>query len=192
MAGACFVFLPKAPNKMLLGDLCMCAGQADPGPPERTDTSRKRTYKTKQETDKTRNVTGTIVLTLLGISVVVPMLQYWGAPLPVCRALLASVPWLLAGAVRCRVHKTCADPADGVTARCGRIHRQGLGAPRAVLACGQITCGGAAAEGFCGPGVACGRRLGVCNLACSCVTRRRFPAKCIFGGGQRELLYRDL
>ncbi|KAK9835421.1 hypothetical protein WJX81_008529 [Elliptochloris bilobata] len=53
-------------------------GQEDPGPPERSDTTRKRTYKTKQETDKTRNVTGTIVLTLLGISVVVPMLQYWG------------------------------------------------------------------------------------------------------------------
>ena len=37
-----------------------------------------RTYKTKDETAKTKNVTGTIVLVLLGISVVVPMLQYWG------------------------------------------------------------------------------------------------------------------
>ncbi len=44
----------------------------------RADNSRKRTYKTKGETDKTRNITSTIVLTLLFISVVVPMLQYWG------------------------------------------------------------------------------------------------------------------
>lgn len=28
--------------------------------------------------DKTRGITSTIVLVLLGISVVVPMLQYWG------------------------------------------------------------------------------------------------------------------
>ena len=70
--------IARAPS--LVGSVCARAGQADPGPPERADTSRKRTYKTKQETDKTRNVTGTIVLTLLGISVIVPMLQYWGAP----------------------------------------------------------------------------------------------------------------
>jgi hypothetical protein len=46
--------------------------------PQRADNARKRTYKTKGETDKTRNITSTIVLTLLFISVVVPMLQYWG------------------------------------------------------------------------------------------------------------------
>ena len=51
------------------------AGQTDPGAPLRADGTRKRTYKTKKETDKTRNVTSTIVLTLLGISVIVPMLQ---------------------------------------------------------------------------------------------------------------------
>lgn len=54
------------------------AGKTDPGPPVRADNSRKRTYKTKQEVDKTRNITSTIVLTLFFISVVVPMLQYWG------------------------------------------------------------------------------------------------------------------
>ena len=53
-------------------------GAPDPGPPARKDTARGRTYKTKAETDRTRGATGTIVLTLLGISVVVPMLQYWG------------------------------------------------------------------------------------------------------------------
>lgn len=51
---------------------------ADPGPPARKDGARKRTYKTKAETDKSRGVTGTIVLSLLAISVVVPMLQYYG------------------------------------------------------------------------------------------------------------------
>jgi uncharacterized protein len=53
-------------------------GGVDPGPPARKNTARGRTYKTKAETDRTRGATGTIVLTLLGISVVVPMLQYWG------------------------------------------------------------------------------------------------------------------
>ena len=53
-------------------------GKPDPGAPARKDATRKRTYKTRAETDKTRNVTATIVLSLLGISVVVPMLQYYG------------------------------------------------------------------------------------------------------------------
>ena len=52
--------------------------EADPGPPARKDGARKRTYKTKAETDEKRGVTGTIVLSLLAISVVVPMLQYYG------------------------------------------------------------------------------------------------------------------
>lgn len=39
---------------------------------------RQRTYKTKAETEAKKPVTATIVLTLLFISVVVPMLQYWG------------------------------------------------------------------------------------------------------------------
>lgn len=44
----------------------------------RADNSRKRTYKTKEEVDKTRGVTTTIVVTLLGIAFVVPMLQFYG------------------------------------------------------------------------------------------------------------------
>ena len=55
-----------------------CTGKEDPGAPQRADKERKRTYKTKSEVDKTRGITSTIVLVLLGISVVVPMLQYWG------------------------------------------------------------------------------------------------------------------
>ena len=39
---------------------------------------RKRTYKTKAETEAKKPVTATIVGTLLFISVVVPMLQYYG------------------------------------------------------------------------------------------------------------------
>lgn len=54
-------------------------GEAVPPPPARKDTSRVRTYKTKNETDDKKGVTGPIVITLLFIAVVVPMLQYWGA-----------------------------------------------------------------------------------------------------------------
>jgi hypothetical protein len=54
-------------------------GEAVPPPPARKDTARVRTYKTKNETDDKKGVTGPIVLTLLFIAVVVPMLQYWGA-----------------------------------------------------------------------------------------------------------------
>ena len=53
-------------------------GAPDPGPPARKEAAKGRTYKTKAETDRTRGATGTIVLTLLAISVVVPMLQYYG------------------------------------------------------------------------------------------------------------------
>lgn len=53
-------------------------GEADPGAPQREERVRKRTYKTKSETEATKGATSTIVLTLLGISVVVPMLQYYG------------------------------------------------------------------------------------------------------------------
>lgn len=56
----------------------VCAGQKDPGAPQRAAEGKSRTYKTRAETDKSRNVFSTIVLVLLGISVVVPMLQYWG------------------------------------------------------------------------------------------------------------------
>lgn len=54
------------------------SGEADPGPPARKDTSRKRTYKTKAETDKAKNVTSTVVISLLVIAFVVPMLQFYG------------------------------------------------------------------------------------------------------------------
>jgi hypothetical protein len=56
-------------------------GEAVPPPPARKDTARVRTYKTKNETDDKKGVTGPIVLTLLFIAVVVPMLQYWGESL---------------------------------------------------------------------------------------------------------------
>ena len=58
--------------------MSVLAGQKDPGAPQRAAEGKQRTYKTKQETDKSRNVFATIVLVLLGISVIVPMLQYWG------------------------------------------------------------------------------------------------------------------
>ncbi|KAL3152803.1 hypothetical protein ABBQ38_012385 [Trebouxia sp. C0009 RCD-2024] len=53
-------------------------GQKDPGAPQRASESRTRTYKTKGETQDKKGIFSTIVLVLLGISVVVPMLQYWG------------------------------------------------------------------------------------------------------------------
>lgn len=46
--------------------------------PKRNDGTRKRTYKTKEETEKSKTVTSTVVLSLLLIAVVVPMLQYYG------------------------------------------------------------------------------------------------------------------
>jgi uncharacterized membrane protein YgcG len=53
-------------------------GKNDPGAPQRPDNAPKRTYKTKEETERVKPVTGTIVLTLLIIAFVVPMLQYYG------------------------------------------------------------------------------------------------------------------
>jgi uncharacterized protein len=53
-------------------------GETDPGPPLRNDPERKRTYKTKEEVDRTKTVSTTVVGTLLVISVAVPMLQYYG------------------------------------------------------------------------------------------------------------------
>lgn len=53
-------------------------GQEDPGPPARADTTRARTFKTKGETEQKKGITGPLVLTLLAISVIVPMLQYYG------------------------------------------------------------------------------------------------------------------
>lgn len=68
------IFLP-----CLFKHLCAAnPGKPDPGAPQRADKERKRTYKTKDEVNKTRGLTSTIVLVLLFISVVVPMLQYWG------------------------------------------------------------------------------------------------------------------
>jgi len=54
------------------------SGLADPGAPQRAERVRQRTYKTKKETEATKPATATIVLTLLGISFIVPMLQYFG------------------------------------------------------------------------------------------------------------------
>jgi uncharacterized protein len=53
-------------------------GKQDPGAPERAGGERKRTYKTKEETARTKTVTATVVGTLLLIVFVVPMLQFYG------------------------------------------------------------------------------------------------------------------
>merc|ERR1719379_1108307 len=53
-------------------------GKNDPGAPQRVSGARTRTYKTREETERTKPVTATIVLTLLVIAFVVPMLQYYG------------------------------------------------------------------------------------------------------------------
>lgn len=53
-------------------------GEAVPEAPRRNDAVRQRTYKTKEETEKSKTVTSTVVLTLLIIACVVPMLQYYG------------------------------------------------------------------------------------------------------------------
>lgn len=50
-------------------------GKEVPAAPQRADTERRRTYKTKAETEQKKPVTSTIVLTLLAISFVVR----WGA-----------------------------------------------------------------------------------------------------------------
>lgn len=46
--------------------------------PTRQEVNRERTYKTKEEVEKSKTVTSTVVVTLLVIAVVVPMLQYYG------------------------------------------------------------------------------------------------------------------
>lgn len=56
----------------------LSADKEDPGAPKKNEVTQGRTYKTKEETEKTRGITGTIVAVLLGIAVIVPMLQYWG------------------------------------------------------------------------------------------------------------------
>merc|ERR1740121_2623117 len=53
-------------------------GKNDPGAPQRASNNRKRTYKTKEETDRVKPVTGPVVITLLFIAFVVPMLQFYG------------------------------------------------------------------------------------------------------------------
>lgn len=54
------------------------SGNPVPEAPRRNDAVRQRTYKTKEETEKTKTVTSTVVLTLLLIACIVPMLQYYG------------------------------------------------------------------------------------------------------------------
>jgi len=56
----------------------MSAEKEDPGAPKKNEAVQGRTYKTKEETEKTKSVTATIVVVLLGIAVIVPMLQYYG------------------------------------------------------------------------------------------------------------------
>merc|ERR1712113_966750 len=53
-------------------------GKEDPGAPQRKALNRKRTYKTKEETERAKPVTGTIVVTLLFLAFLVPMLQFYG------------------------------------------------------------------------------------------------------------------
>jgi len=44
----------------------------------RSEAERKRTYKTKDEVEKTKGVSTAVVGTLLVIACLVPMLQYYG------------------------------------------------------------------------------------------------------------------
>ena len=56
---------------------CSCVLPATAAP-TRAEVTRMRTYKTKEEVEKSKTVTTTVVVTLLVIAVVVPMLQYYG------------------------------------------------------------------------------------------------------------------
>ncbi|PNH12402.1 hypothetical protein TSOC_000639 [Tetrabaena socialis] len=53
-------------------------GNKVPEAPTRNEARAERTYKTKEETEKSKNVTSTVVVTLLIIACIVPMLQYYG------------------------------------------------------------------------------------------------------------------
>lgn len=53
-------------------------GETVPEAPKRNEENRVRTYKTKEEVEKSKSVTTSVVVTLLIIAVVVPMLQYYG------------------------------------------------------------------------------------------------------------------
>ncbi|MEW5301969.1 MAG: hypothetical protein WDW38_008597 [Sanguina aurantia] len=53
-------------------------GTPVPEGPKRADTTRQRSYKTKEESDAKKPVYTAVVATLLLIAVVVPMLQYYG------------------------------------------------------------------------------------------------------------------
>lgn len=55
-----------------------CAAVVHAAAPTRQEVNRERTYKTKEEVEKSKTVTSTVVVTLLVIAVVVPMLQYYG------------------------------------------------------------------------------------------------------------------
>jgi cytochrome c-type biogenesis protein CcmH/NrfG len=46
--------------------------------PKREEANTSRTYKTKEEVEKSKSVTSSVVVTLLVIAVAVPMLQYYG------------------------------------------------------------------------------------------------------------------
>jgi uncharacterized protein len=53
-------------------------GKEVPDGPMREDNTRRRTFRTKEETQKSKNITSTVVVSLLLIACVVPMLQYYG------------------------------------------------------------------------------------------------------------------
>ena len=57
---------------------CSCCPLLFADAPKRADGNRQRTYKTKEETEKSKTVTATVVASLLIIACVVPMLQYYG------------------------------------------------------------------------------------------------------------------
>lgn len=65
-------------EKIQVSLIKVCESHSFLGGPVRTEQTRKRTFRTKQETKKSKNITSTLVGTLLLISVVVPMLQYYG------------------------------------------------------------------------------------------------------------------
>jgi hypothetical protein len=110
-------------------------GEAVPPPPARKDTARVRTYKTKNETDDKKGVTGPIVLTLLFIAVVVPMLQYWGASDDTCR-IWQDHSLLLKASIR---HvATFNRSKDAFTAALSQAHCRGLPLPSVVPDCSVV------------------------------------------------------
>ena len=70
--------IPMMPQQCADGCWLYATGQKDPGAPSRKEDNRQRTYKTKEEVEKTKPVYVTVVAALLLIAFIVPMLQYFG------------------------------------------------------------------------------------------------------------------